>query len=94
MYNEMLLKFSPLVKEIEEIYFTLYNDLTASEKLSDSNKAYLLNLFQNNLCEIIPNSLPFCSYINGSFTYFPTYPTPFEILDNKLIFKYGINGIY
>ncbi|CAD8084218.1 unnamed protein product [Paramecium sonneborni] len=79
---------------MDKIYSTIYNNVIESRKISKENKELLLNLYEKDLCEIIPNILPFCAYENGKFIYFPTFPTPNLILNNKQIYKYGINGIY
>ncbi|CAD8106769.1 unnamed protein product [Paramecium sonneborni] len=93
-YQELLEVFNPLLIEMDGIYSNIYNDVVESSKINDYNKNRLLNLFEKDLCEIIPSILPFCAYENGTFQYFPTYPSAESQLNNNQIYKYGINGIY
>lgn len=67
---------------MDNIYSTIYNDIVASNKIDEENKNLLLNLYEKDLCHIIPNILPFCAYDNGTFLYFPTYPAATPILNN------------
>ncbi|CAD8197069.1 unnamed protein product [Paramecium pentaurelia] len=75
-------------------YSTIYQNIVASTKISDTNKNLLIGLYQNDLCIHIAQKLPFCSYENGKFTYFPNYPIPEEINNNRERLKQGFNGIY
>ncbi|CAD8116980.1 unnamed protein product [Paramecium sonneborni] len=94
LYNELLQKFSPLIKDMDTIYSKIYNNVIESRKINIENKDLLLNLYEKDLCEIIPSILPFCAYENEKFIYFPSFPAANPILNNKQIYKYGINGIY
>ncbi|CAD8187906.1 unnamed protein product [Paramecium octaurelia] len=93
-YKELIEEFKPLLVEMDEIYSHIYNDIVASTKISDDNKNLLLNLYEKDLCQIIPTILPFCAYDNGVFLYFPTYPSASSLINNQQTYKYGINGIY
>lgn len=33
-----------------------------SSKMGIEKKTYLLNLYSNDLCEVVPELLPFCNY--------------------------------
>ncbi|CAD8081262.1 unnamed protein product [Paramecium primaurelia] len=92
--TELLAEFSPLIIEMDKIYSTIYNNVIESKKISEENKQLLLNLYEKDLCEIIPTILPFCAYENDQFLYFPNFPAASSNLNNKQIYKYGINGIY
>lgn len=67
---------------MDDIYSNIYTDIVASSKINDENKNHLLNLYEKDLCQIIPNILPFCAYDNGTFLYFPTYPPATSLLNN------------
>lgn len=94
LYNELLAEFKPLIADMNEIYSSIYNEVISSKKISTTNKDLLLSLYEDNLCDLIPSVLPFCDYENGRFTYFPTFPAAPTTLNNKAIYKYGINGLY
>ncbi|CAK87668.1 unnamed protein product (macronuclear) [Paramecium tetraurelia] len=94
LYAELLTQFSPLITDMDEIYSKIYNNVIESKKISEENKQLLLNLYEKDLCEIIPTILPFCAYENDKFEYFSTFPPASSDLNNKQIYKYGINGIY
>ncbi|CAD8116943.1 unnamed protein product [Paramecium sonneborni] len=93
--NQILLdQFKSSYEAGKDLYSSIYQNIVASNKISETNKDLLLGLYQNDLCVYIPEQLPFCSYENGKFTYFPNYPIPEEINDNRERLKQGFNGIY
>lgn len=51
-------------------------------------------MYETDLCVIIPSQLPFCEYENGKFKHFPTYPPAEDVDNNRMLYKYGINGIF
>ncbi|CAD8197029.1 unnamed protein product [Paramecium pentaurelia] len=94
LYTELLKEFAPLINDMDEIYSKIYNNVIESRKMSEQNKQLLLNLYEKDLCEIIPTILPFCTYEQEKFIYFPTFPVASPNLNNKQIYQHGINGIY
>ncbi|CAD8096407.1 unnamed protein product [Paramecium primaurelia] len=94
LYAELLNQFVILQKDSTSVFEHIYNDIVASKKISSANKDLLLKMYETDLCLIIPSQLPFCEYENGQFKHFPTYPSAQDIDNNRMLYKYGINGIF
>ncbi|CAD8106697.1 unnamed protein product [Paramecium sonneborni] len=94
LYVELLNSFVILQNESTSVFEHIYNDIVASKKISQENKDLLLRMYETDLCLIIPSSLPFCEYENGRFQNYPTYPLAEDIDNNRMLYKYGINGIF
>ncbi|CAD8187848.1 unnamed protein product [Paramecium octaurelia] len=94
LYAELLKQFVSLQEDSTSIFEHIYSDIVASKKISSSNKELLLKMYETDLCLIIPSQLPFCEYENGQFKYFPTYPSAEDIDNNRMLYRYGINGIF
>ncbi|CAD8084166.1 unnamed protein product [Paramecium sonneborni] len=92
--QDLLNQFKSSYEAGQNLYSSIYQNIVASKKISDSNKDLLLGLYQNDLCVYINEQLPFCAYQNGKFTYFPDYPSAEEINNNRERLKQGFNGIY
>ncbi|CAD8187920.1 unnamed protein product [Paramecium octaurelia] len=93
--NQVLLTQFKTSQDLQkEQYNSIYDNIVASTKISDYNKNLLLGLFQDDLCDYIGDQLPFCFYQNGKFQYFPDFPTPLEINNNREHLKQGFNGLY
>jgi hypothetical protein len=56
----------------------IYDKIVGSTKISADNRNKLLALYQNDLCTVLEELLPFCRYNGKKFTGFPTYPSAME----------------
>ncbi|CAD8120876.1 unnamed protein product [Paramecium sonneborni] len=90
----LLVQFQTSLNLQKEQYNQIYDNIVASRKISAKNKNLLLGLYQDDLCDYIGDQLPFCNYQNGKFKYFPDFPQPFEINNNRERLKQGFNGLY
>ncbi|CAD8187135.1 unnamed protein product [Paramecium octaurelia] len=93
--NKILLTQFKISLDLQkEQYNSIYDNIVASKKINDQNKNLLLGLYQDDLCDYIGDQLPFCFYQNGKFQYFPDFPQPQEINNNREHLKQGFNGLY
>ncbi|CAD8187023.1 unnamed protein product [Paramecium octaurelia] len=92
--QEFLDKFQLKYEKAQEVNEYIFQDIVNSKKISATDKEILQILYQDDLCSVMNDQLPFCNYTNDQFLYFPDYPKPREEDNNREIFRNGINGIF
>ncbi|CAD8198989.1 unnamed protein product [Paramecium pentaurelia] len=92
--QELLAKFQLKYQKAQEINEIIFQDIVNSKKISQIDKEILQTLYQDDLCSVMDDQLPFCNFTNNQFFYFPEYPKPKDEDNNREIFRNGINGIF
>ncbi|CAD8187778.1 unnamed protein product [Paramecium octaurelia] len=92
--TELLDQFKIKSAKAQEVNQYIYQSIINSKKISSSDKSILQALYQDDLCSVMAEDLPFCNFTNNQFYYFPDYPTPRAGDNNREIFRNGINGIF
>ncbi|CAD8096481.1 unnamed protein product [Paramecium primaurelia] len=91
---ELIEKFQIKQDKAQQVNQIIYQDIINSKKISSNDKEILQTLYQDDLCSVMPDQLPFCNFTNNQFQYFPDYPMPRDEDNNREIFRNGINGIF
>ncbi|CAD8120805.1 unnamed protein product [Paramecium sonneborni] len=92
--QELLQKFYQKQQLAQSVNQIIYQDIVNSKKISQTDKETLQTLYQDDLCSVIADQLPFCNFDNNQFINFPDYPMPRKEDNNREIFRDGINGIF
>ncbi|CAD8106603.1 unnamed protein product [Paramecium sonneborni] len=92
--KELLQKFYQKEQKAQNVNQIIFQDIIDSKKISNTDKEILQTLYQDDLCSVIADQLPFCNFNDNQFDDFPDYPTPRRVDNNREIFRNGINGIF
>ncbi|CAD8128287.1 unnamed protein product [Paramecium sonneborni] len=93
-FKQLFYMFLNVYETFDDNLTQIYEGILFTNKIDDSNRKILLDLYQNNICKVISNQIPFCQLEQlGDKKFTEKYQKFYQIDNNQIYLRNGIIGI-